>query len=401
MIHRSSRRRAAKLSGPFSLAVLAAGCLIIPHPVPPDVERIEDVRLADDALVSAGPRRLLESISEKLVKQNPELSVVDPIAFRDAAFPEGGWQLRALLKPGRCRHLADALDVRFLVLVGAGAAQAGDETGIMMPMGLPAGAMTVSEVSVLSAVLFDLEREEAVCQLRSQAEGTGVMLVWVLAVAATAPMTGRAAEKGLANAIGRALLEEGGRGPLRIAVMAAEASGDPFVAYEGAPVSVGRDVAVAEMVNRLTNAEEDVVIGATRRDDIQRSLGKPIASHRKLRVDVHRLMAVAPRETRPLVAGGSARWAARPERSYAGYLLVSYDRAGKVADAGSAFVAAPPVSPDAAAAYQYSFGSSADVAITGFQLSVRYAEQGPHEVLHTTPDRVVIFENESTERAGR
>ena len=51
------------------LALAATGCLFIPYPVPSEVERIEDVRLADDVQVSAGPRRLLDSISDNLRKR--------------------------------------------------------------------------------------------------------------------------------------------------------------------------------------------------------------------------------------------------------------------------------------------------------------------------------------------
>lgn len=398
MTRASSCTRAALTA---SIAALAAGCVIIPYPVAPDIERIEEVRLAADVVVSAAPRRLLEGVSERLEKANDELTVVDPIAFRDAAFPEGGWRVDDLLQPGRCQAVAKELDVRFLVLIGGGAVRARDEMGIMAPLMMPLGAMTMGETSVLSAVVVDLESGETACRVRSQAEGTGAMFAWVMAVVAIAPMTGSAAERGLARAITDAIADEGVHGPMRVAVLAAEASGDPFASYEGAPVTTGRDVEVGAMVNRLANVEDDVVVGVTGREDIRHRLGEPLASQPALRVEVYRLAARAAREIRPLFVGGDLDWAARQERAYAGYLLVVYDDAGAVVDVDTAFVASLVASPDAhgpldsesRSAYEYVFEPSAALAVTGFRLAVESVDEGTVEVLRTEPDGGVVYQN--------
>lgn len=383
------------------VALFITGCVFVPYPVIPTVERMEEVRLADDAVVSAGPRRLLERISDRLEKQNEALTVVDPIAFRDAAFPKGGWHIKELLQPGRCQQVAQELGVQFLVLIGGGANRTRDEMGIMMPMMLPAGAMTMGETSVLSAVIIDLTRGETTCRLRSQADGTGAMFAWVLAVAAIAPMTETAAERGLANAILDAITDAGARSSLRVAVLAAEASGDPFVSYKGAPITTGRDAEVGKMVERLANFEDDVVIGTTRREEVQKRLGAPLASHLGLRVDIYRLTALARREVRPFVSMGDADWVAREERSYAGYLLAVYDEAGVIVDIGRTVVAEAVAAPEARevlesesrSAYDYDFKPSAKVTVSGFQLIVESVGKKRVETLYTEPGKVIVYQN--------
>jgi len=275
------------------LALLLAGCIAIPYPAPVDVVRIDDVRLADDIVVSAGPSTLLESLGERLEDAHRGLRVMDPIAFRDAAFPEGGWRLQELLETGRCRRVAEDLGIRFLVLVGGGVTEGRDEMGIMMPLMMPVGAMTMGQTSVLSAVIIDLERGVPACQLRSEGKGFGMALVWVVFSAFVVPLTDSSAERGLARAIAEALVDESDDGPFRIALMAAEASGDPFVAYEGAPITIGRDIAVGEMVNRLAEIEEDVVLGTTSREEIRDQLGTPMATHPENALDLFRFTAVA------------------------------------------------------------------------------------------------------------
>jgi hypothetical protein len=199
------------------------------------------------------------------------------------------------------------------------------------------------------------------------------------------------------------MADEGARGPLRIAVMAAEASGDPFVSYEGAPITMGRDADVGEMVERLANLEDDVVIGTTRRGEVRERLGVPLASHPALRVEIYRLTALARREIRPLFAVGDVDWAAREERFYAGYLLVVYDEAEAVVDVGSAFVAAATEAPETSgpfdsesrSAYEYVFEPSAEVSVAGFRLAVESGKTGTIEALYTEPGDGVVYQNGS------
>jgi len=383
------------------LALLVCGCVLpIGYPVRSDVAQIDDVRLADDVLVSVGPRLLLERLSQQLEKSQPALTVVDPIAFRDTAFPEGGWRLEDLLESERRERVTDSLGVRFLVLIGAGAVQVRDEMGIFLP-GLV--AMVMNETGVLSAVVFDLGSDLPVYQLRSEAESNAVWLNFYIFAVGAGPMTGSSSEVGLADAIAEALAKEAGHAPLRIALMAAEARGDPFVASRGAPITVGRDIAVGEMVNRLADVEADVAAGATTRDDIRDWLGDPIANHAELRVDIYRFTAVAESETRPFWFLFDFDWKDRAERAYAGYLVVTYDEEWKVVDVDRAFVAAvvDPPGPleletlwdTERSKYDYLFESTAVASVNGFRLEVEHVGQGTREALYTDPDGVLVFEN--------
>jgi hypothetical protein len=402
-MQRSPHSSASITLGVALLAFLMAGCAIIPVPVlPAQVDRFDDVHLANDVIVSAGPRRLIERLSKRLRKAYPDLTIVDPILFRDAAFPEGGWRLSDLIESGRCQQVAEDSDVQFLVLIGAGAAETGDEMGIMFPLVVPlAGVMTLTETLVLNAVVLDLKSGKPVCRQRSEATGVVGMAYWVIAFAAVVSMPSSALERGLANGIAEAIAEETDSAAVRVAIMAAEARGDPFVAYEGAPVTTGRDKEVGEIVNRLTDIEVDIIPGTTSLDEIRDRLGDPIASHSELGVDLYRLTAVAESETRPFIFLIDIDWKARAERRYAGYLLVRYDAASTVLDVASAFtaeVADPaeqpnPLESPTRSTYDYSFTRTASAWVTGFRVEVEHLGKDTLEAIYAEPDDVLVFEN--------
>jgi hypothetical protein len=400
--HRSFGRPSSVAVCVSLLALLIGGCLLpVPLPVRPDVTRIDEVRISDDVLVSAGPRLLLERLSRRLEKSQPGLTVVDPIAFRDTAFPEGGWRLDELLEPERRERIDDSLGVRFLVLIGAGVTQVRDQIGIFFP-GLSAAAMR--ETTVLAAVVFDLDTGLPVCRLRSKAESIGVVLGCYIFAVIIDPMTGFSSVEKLAEAIGETLVEEAGHAPGRIALMAAEASGDPFVVWQGAPVTVGRDFAIGEMLNGLAEVETDIVPGATTRDEIRAWLGDPFAHHAGFRIDVYRLTAVAESKTRPFWFFFDFDWRDREERAYAGYLLMIYDEGWKIVDVDHAFVASAvdPPGPleqetwtgdlSERSKYDYSFGRSAVVLVPGFRLEVEYVGKDTREALFTDPDGNLVLE---------
>ncbi len=402
MMHRFFGRPSLVAASVSLLALLIGGCLLpVPLPVRSDVTRIDEVRLSDDVLVSAGPRLLLERLSRRLEKSQPGLTVVDPIAFRDSAFPDGGWRLEELLEPEQRERVGDGLGVRFLVLIGAGVTQVRDEMGIFLP-GLAATAMR--ETTVLAAVVFDLDTGLPVCRLRSKAESIGVTLACYIFAVIIDPSTGSSSVEGLADAIAETLAEEAGDTPHRIALMAAEASGDPFVVWQGAPMTVGRDFAIGEMLNGLAEVETDIVPGATTRDEIRAWLGDPFAHHAGFRIDVYRLTAVAESKTRPFWFFFDFDWRDREERAYAGYLLVTYDEEWRVVDVDHAFVASAvdPPGPleqetwtgdlSERSKYDYSFGRSAVASATGFRLEVEYVGEDTREALFTEPDGVLVLE---------
>jgi hypothetical protein len=422
--HRTQRLRAL-LS--LSLAFVVSGCFVPLYVYVPDsdVIRVENVHLVNDVFVSAGPRRLLQRISKRLEKALPAVDVMDPISFRDAVYPEGGWQLDSLLEPDHREWVVEELGVDLLVLVGAGAMH-GDPRGFFLP-GL--GALTIKQSIVLSAVVFDLKKGAPLYRLRSQAEGTVTLLTAYIVVGIGEPMTRYAVERSLTKEIVQIVTENLEHKPGRIALMAAEASGDPFVSHEDAPITVGHDAAVAEMVNRLADIEADSVLGATSRDDLREVLGEPMEVPAELGVDVYRLTAVAESEERPLFAIGPssyaffpfrfvADWKKREERLYAGYLLVAYDTRGKVIGIQCAFIAAntesglydEPLELElgnwagsgdyvvSRTAYEYDFDNSAVTTLGDLRLKIEFAGQDTRERLYKEPGGVLVFEHR--ERVG-
>jgi hypothetical protein len=46
--------------------------------------------VAGQIYITVGPRELIDNVSKRIVKQNPNIEIVDPLTFRDTAFPAGG-----------------------------------------------------------------------------------------------------------------------------------------------------------------------------------------------------------------------------------------------------------------------------------------------------------------------
>lgn len=210
----------------LALLAMLSGCVVVPYPVSADVAEVPDFSLDPNLRIGAGPRRLIADISERVSNQE-DIDIVDSITFRDAAFPEGGWRLLDLLDPARSIRVAERLDVEYLVLLGPALMdQSSDEHGGYMP--LVAGVMYAEEKSTMSAVIVDLRLAESVVLYRVEASGTPVALVWVVVAAMKDPMTESAVLSGLSEAIARRVVE-GRRGRrVRIAILAAEGSDNPF-----------------------------------------------------------------------------------------------------------------------------------------------------------------------------
>ncbi len=210
----------------FMMAIgLLTGCVIVPHPVTPNTERAEEIPLADDILVSVGPRRFLEKITDKVSKRRKDITVVDALTFRDAAFPDGGWQLTDLLESGNAARVASELDVQFLILIGAGNIEKlGEDKGLYVP-GL-IGLQYAEETSELSALVIDLPNAQPVAQYRIEASGKLGMANWVIFFAIKDPMTEAAVLRGLMDALDKSVAVQTGRDKTRIAILAAEADAD-------------------------------------------------------------------------------------------------------------------------------------------------------------------------------
>lgn len=196
-----------------------AGCVIVPHPASHEVERADQIEGADLITITVGPRELIDEVSRRIVKHSPDIEIVDPLTFRDTAFPDGGWSLKELLDTKRCTEVAEQLDVQYLVLLSEAQVETGDEKGFLIPF---LGAMAASEESTLGALVIDLRHGAMLSQLSATSSGKGGMLYYVIFMVATDPMTESAVIKGLSESIAKTLENESHEGELRIAVLAGE-----------------------------------------------------------------------------------------------------------------------------------------------------------------------------------
>jgi hypothetical protein len=199
-----------------------AGCVVVPYPVSNETVQTDGVDTAGQVYVTVGPRELIDDVSRRIVKLNPNIELVDPLTFRDTAFPEGGWSLQELLESDRCTQVAEQLDMQYLVLLTPAVVETGEEEGFFFPLLI--GAMAVSEDSTLNALIIDLRDRSVVSQLSASSSGRGRMLYYVIIIVAADPMTESAVIRGLSESIAETLAVESHFGSLRIAVLAAEAS---------------------------------------------------------------------------------------------------------------------------------------------------------------------------------
>lgn len=203
------------------MIVQLAGCVIVPYPVSHENVRTDEVEITDQIYVTVGPRKLIDDVSKRIVKHNPNIELVDPLLFRDAAFPAGRWSLNELLEPDTRTRVAEQLDMQYLVLLTPMLVEEGEEEGFLIPLAF--GAMAVSENSTLSAIIIDLRRGSVICQLSSSSSGHGRLLYYVIYIVAADPMTESAVISGLSESIAETLAAESHSGRLRVAVLAAEA----------------------------------------------------------------------------------------------------------------------------------------------------------------------------------
>ena len=197
-------------------------CVFIPYPVKPDVVQSEAITLsAEHTMVTLSPRKLLEKIAKEIQGADDNIEVVDGLTFRDLAFPDGDWTLSRLLERDVCERVREQLDVAYLVLVGPMTFEEGEPKGHFLLSIGGYGAAQVDTESTLSAVIVDLQTQETVCQVTSEAHGkqTWAGLFYFVV---TIPMTDPAAIRGLGDGVAKAITERAGAEPIRIAVMAGE-----------------------------------------------------------------------------------------------------------------------------------------------------------------------------------
>lgn len=197
-----------------------AGCVIVPYPVSHETVRTDVVEITSQIYVTVGPRELIDDVSKRIVKHNPNIELVDPLIFRDTAFPSGNWSLKDLLEPDARTRVVEQLDMQYLVLLTPMLVEEGEEEGFLIPLAI--GAMAFPENSTLSAIIIDLRSGSVVCQLNSNSSGHGRLLYYVIYIVAADPMTESAVIRGLSESIAETLATESHSGSLRIAVLAAE-----------------------------------------------------------------------------------------------------------------------------------------------------------------------------------
>ncbi len=203
-------------------ASLIMGCIIVPTPVTPHIETDEEVHLSDYTMVTVGPRKLLENIGERITDSRTGIEVVDGLAFRDSAFPEGGWLAKDLLQPAAAKRVAEELDVDYLVLISVEVIEEyGDEHNYLIPV--LGGVMSGQEKSALSAIVIDLRQASLLPRIRVEASAKWRGAIWVIYGVGTDPMTEAAVLEGISDAITSTLSEHAGRDDIRIALLAAEA----------------------------------------------------------------------------------------------------------------------------------------------------------------------------------
>lgn len=212
---------------PIALVLLCLFCLggcpmliEIPYPVEARSIRTEDLTPPGDLYVTLGPRMLIEDVGQRLERRVPNSEFVDPLAFRDVAFPDGGWSVADLTDPDVCSRVNGALSVRYAVLLEVGPQTDRDrERSVFFGLG-ETGYDT--EESVLSALIVDMGRSEILCRAESSASGKEVFLLTWAGGYATNPVTEQAVLAGLSDTIADLFMQQHETGSLRFTVLAVE-----------------------------------------------------------------------------------------------------------------------------------------------------------------------------------
>jgi hypothetical protein len=199
-----------------------SSCIMIPYEPSAEVSLSNEGHIPPgEVMVTVGPRKLLEQVSEEIAKTDARIEIVDPIAFRDAAFPDGGWTISHLFQEGNCRRVSSELDVDYLVLIEGVKEIPGDEVGgVAIWVGFYGAGYSEEEVR-LSATIIDLKNERSLYDINSSAQGTfsGVGLFYGLFIV---PMTESGAIEGLGHGIAKSIINNGHTEKVRIAVLALE-----------------------------------------------------------------------------------------------------------------------------------------------------------------------------------
>lgn len=212
--------QAIGLSIGLALSTLTGCALTAPVAGKPEITRQDNMPLADNTLVTVGPRRLLELLANQMAAADPGMQPVDPLQFRDTAFPEGGWRLRELLEPDQRARIVQTLQVDYLILVSPLVYKVGDENGFFIP--LVAGAQSAAHKSSVSATLYDLKSGAALCRIDSTATAQERVFSYVILFTGTTPHVVKPALDALVKTLVQTIQAAAPYHRTRMAILAAE-----------------------------------------------------------------------------------------------------------------------------------------------------------------------------------
>jgi hypothetical protein len=207
-------------------ALSLTGCaLTAPVEGKPEITRQDNVALAGNALVTVGPRRLLDFLAKQIAAMDAGLEPVDALLFRDTAFPEGGWHLQEMLDEGQRARIAQTLQVDYLILVTPLVYTVGDESGFFVP--LVAGAQSAAHKSSVSATIYDMKSGAALGRIDVAAIGQERVYSYVILFTGTTPHVVKPALDALVKQIVQTVRTANRKPRMRIAILAAESLPQP------------------------------------------------------------------------------------------------------------------------------------------------------------------------------
>ena len=207
----------------FIIACLVLlGCVIVPYKPASEEVISGNVQLPSvEMLATVGPRELIEEVSAAIRSEAAQIQIVDPIVFRDVAFPDGNWRISRLFMKRNGRRIFEESGVKYLVLLGKVVESSSEEYGdVLISIGFY-GAATAKMEAKLSAKVIDLQNERPLYDISSKAVGTagGLGLFYGLFIV---PLSEASAIEGLGEKIAAAISSETVLDSVRIAVMAME-----------------------------------------------------------------------------------------------------------------------------------------------------------------------------------
>lgn len=214
------RSVAAALLG-FTIEVGLTGCAVsVPTEVKPQVAYQDHPAQEVNALVTVGPRRLLKLLAKLITDSAPRVEVVDPLLFRDTAFPQGGWELGHLLETERRNTVISKLHVDFLILISPFAYKVGGGDGFFIP--LVAGAQSAEHKVTLSATIYDMNSGSAVRRIEVTSSGKEHVYSYVILFAGNLPRVVTPTLEQMAKEIIKVIENKTAKNQIRIAVLATE-----------------------------------------------------------------------------------------------------------------------------------------------------------------------------------